>query len=266
MASRLTVLIPCKNERRNLRPCVESVRDLADEIIVADSGSTDGTLDIARSLGCRVIQRDYLNPASFKNWAIPQASHPWVLLMDADERMTPELAAEVREVVDRDPADKDGYWISFRSFFMGHELRYAGWNTAACRLIRRDRCRYPAGRIHEEMKLPPRRSGRLRHKFLHYSYWTYDDYLRKYSHYTRLGALDLFEAGRRATFASLCVRPMLRFLQMYVLRGGFLDGLPGLQICMLTAFFNTYMKQGRLWELHSAVPQPDPEEARQQAA
>jgi glycosyltransferase involved in cell wall biosynthesis len=259
MPNRLTVIIPCKNERKNLRLCVESVRPLADEIIVADSGSSDGTIEIARQLGCRVVEREYLNPASFKNWAIPQASHPWVLLVDADERMTLELAEEIRDVLRRNPPDKDGYWIGFRGFFMGHELRYAGWNTAACRLIRRDVCRYPEGRIHEEMDLPTSRTGRLKGQFLHYSYWTYDEYLRKYTHYTRLGAMDLHDRGRRATFGSLLVRPMLRFVQMYLLRGGFLDGLPGLQVCMLTAFFNTFMKQARLWELHSAHPQPDPE-------
>jgi glycosyltransferase involved in cell wall biosynthesis len=260
MSSKLTVLIPCKNERRNIRHCVESVQDLADEILVADSGSTDGTSAIARSLGCRIIEREYINPASFKNWAIPQASHPWVLIVDADERMTPELAEEIRAVVSGAAPQKDGYWINFRGFFMGHELRFAGWNTAACRLIRRGRVWYRAGRIHEEIDIEDEHAGRLRGRLLHYSYWTYDEYLRKYSHYTRLGALDLHDRGRRATFASLLIRPMLRFVHLYVIRGGFLDGLPGLQVCMLTAFFNTFMKQARLWEMHSALAPADDED------
>ena len=100
MTAKLTVLIPCKNERRNIRPCIESVRSVADEILIADSGSKDGTLDIVRDAGgCRIIEREYVHSANFKNWAIPQARHPWVLIVDADERVTDKLAAEIRQVL-----------------------------------------------------------------------------------------------------------------------------------------------------------------------
>ena len=99
MAERLTVIIPVKNERRNLRLCVESVRGLADEILVADSGSTDGTQELAQQLGCRLIERELIDFSNFKNWAIPQASHDWVLILDGDERITPELAAEIRQTL-----------------------------------------------------------------------------------------------------------------------------------------------------------------------
>src|SRR5688572_20307938 len=101
MPAKLSVLIPCKNERRNIRPCIESVQTIADEIVVADSGSTDGTLEIARDafLGsnaeCRIIEREYVNSADFKNWAIPQCKHEWVLLVDADERIPEALADEI---------------------------------------------------------------------------------------------------------------------------------------------------------------------------
>src|SRR6476660_7931302 len=100
MKTKLTVIIPCKDERRNIRPCIESIREVADEILIADSGSTDGTLDIVREMGgCRIIERDYINSANFKNWAIPQCQHEWVLVLDADERITAELSAEIREVL-----------------------------------------------------------------------------------------------------------------------------------------------------------------------
>ena len=100
MPEKLTVLIPCKNERLNIRPCVESVRGIADEVLIADSGSSDGTLDIVRELGdCRIIEREYIDSGNFKNWAIPQAAHPWVLIIDADERVTPELAAEIKRIL-----------------------------------------------------------------------------------------------------------------------------------------------------------------------
>ena len=95
----LSVIIPCKNERENIVACIASARQVADEVLVADSGSTDGTLEIARELGCRIIEREYGTSGDFKNWAIPQAAHEWVFILDADERITPELADEIRETI-----------------------------------------------------------------------------------------------------------------------------------------------------------------------
>ena len=95
MTTALTAIIPCKDEADNIEDCVLALRPLAAEILVADSGSTDGTISLARSLGCRVIEREYVHSGDFKNWAIPQASHEWVLLVDADERVTAELAPEI---------------------------------------------------------------------------------------------------------------------------------------------------------------------------
>src|SRR4051794_749152 len=99
MSSQLSVVIPCKNERDNIRACIASARQVADEILVADSGSTDGTLEIARELGCRIIEREYGTSGEFKNWAIPQAAHEWVFILDSDERITRELAKEIRDTL-----------------------------------------------------------------------------------------------------------------------------------------------------------------------
>src|SRR4029077_4810511 len=130
MSAKLTALIPCKNERRNIRPCIESVQDIADEILIADSGSTDGTLDVVRGLGgCRIIEREYVNSADFKNWAIPQARHEWVLVCDRDERVTPELAGEIQRLLSGEPAC-DGYSLRRDNFFLGHPIRHCGWNTS----------------------------------------------------------------------------------------------------------------------------------------
>src|SRR5687768_1641821 len=144
----LTVLIPCKNERRHLAECIASVRPVADEILVADSGSTDGSLEIARELGCRVIEREYVNSANFKNWAIPQANHEWVLVVDADERVTPELGAEIRSVL-ASGESHDAYLMRRDNFFLGHPIRYCDWNTPELtRLFRRDLGRYQERRVH----------------------------------------------------------------------------------------------------------------------
>jgi glycosyltransferase involved in cell wall biosynthesis len=260
MRARLTVLIPCRDERLNIRPCIESVRGLADEILVADSGSRDGTPEIARSLGARVIEREFGGYADFKNWAIPQAAHAWVLILDADERVTEPLAGEIRGVLADPPAHLDGYWVLRRTFFMGREIRHCGWNTDdVFRLIRRDVCRYRDTRVHEEIDLDPARAGRLKNRLLHYTYWSYDRYFDKYLSYTKLGAEDRWERGKRASWHGLLLRPFARFFQLYVLRLGFLDGLAGIQVCMLQSFFVTFVKQARLWEMEHALPQPDPE-------
>jgi (heptosyl)LPS beta-1,4-glucosyltransferase len=266
--SQLTVLIPCKNERLNIRPCIESARLVADEILVADSGSFDETRDIVREMGgCRLIEREFVNYSDFKNWAIPQARHPWVLILDADERITAEAAAEIREVLRNPDEQIDGYWVPRRTFFMGHEVRYSGWDTdALLRLIRRDRCRYKECRVHEEIVFQRQRTGHLRSPLLHYTYWTYDQYYEKYLRYVKWGAHDLWDKGRRCSTLGLLVRPFLRFFQLYVLRRGFLDGKVGIQSCMLQAFFVSFGKQARLWEMQHARPQPDPEAGRQRGS
>ncbi len=263
MRSKLTVLIPCKNERKNIRACIESIQDLADEILVADSGSTDGTLEIVREIGgCRIIEREYISHGNFVNWAIAHASHEWVYVVDADERPTERLKSDIRRVLEAPPENIDAYWVSFICFFLGHRLRFSRWNTNALRLVRRDKCRNGECRVHPEFEVPKHRTGRLRGGVLHYSLWNYDDYLRKYGDYTKRVAQDRWDRGKRAGGSSMLFRPFLRFFHLYVLKLGFLDGAAGLQVCMLTAFFNTFIKQGRLWEKEHAISQRDPEADR----
>ena len=260
MTAKLTALIPCKNERRNIRPCIDSVRGVADEILIADSGSTDGTLDIVRKMGgCRIIEREFIYPANFKNWAIPQCQHPWVLIVDADERVTPELAAEIRQVLARPDAGVDGYWIGRKNHFLGYHIAHCGWDRDdVLRLIRRDVARYGDRWVHEEIELPKSRVRRLNQPFDHYTAWSSDEYWTKQNRYASWGALNLRDEGQRVSLLSMFFRGPLRFLQLYLLRRGFLDGIPGLHICAYTAFYS-FMKQARLWELDHAKPQPDPE-------
>jgi glycosyltransferase involved in cell wall biosynthesis len=264
MRHKLTVLIPCKNERRNIRPCIDSLRRLADEILVADSGSSDGTLDIVREMGgCRIVEREYLDSGNFKNWAIPQAEHSWVLIVDADERVTDPLAAEVSRVL-ADPRC-DGYRIGRRNFFLGHEIKHCGWDhDAVLRLFRRDLGRYSDGGDHAEVGIPSGNVGRVKAKFLHYTYWSLEDYLRKFDRYTTLAAVAWRKQGWPDRFASLLLRAPLRFLYLYVIRLGFLDGAAGLVLCMLTAFYS-FTKVAKLWALNHGLPQPDPEAERKAA-
>lgn len=250
-SSKLTVLIPCKDEAHRIEDCIRSAMDIADEVLVADSGSTDETLDIVRRVGgCRIINREFVNYADFKNWAMGHAANPWVMILDADERLTPELGAEMREAIKSD--NHDGYWIRARYFFLGHEIRHGGWQTQKnMRLFRRDRCQYGVSRVHEFVEIDESKTAELSNPLIHYSIDSLDDYFSKYAKYTRLGAMDMWDKGKRASFFNMLVSPFLRFGWLYIVRRGFLDGAAGLQICMLQAFFVTFAKRARLWEMEN---------------
>jgi glycosyltransferase involved in cell wall biosynthesis len=256
---KLTVIIPCKNERKNIRPCIASVKLVADEVIVADSGSTDGTLDIVREVGgCRIIQREYVNSGNFKNWAIPQAAHPWVLIVDADERVTLPLAVEIGCLMNDAPRH-DGYHIYRANYFLGHRVRHGGWGSdKVLRLFRRDLGRYLGESDHAEIHVSSGSTGRLQARLEHFTYWSYDQYFQKLKRYTVQSAEAKHAAGKRASYARMLLSPPLRFLHCYIVRLGFLDGLLGLQISALTGM-SSFVKQIRLWELQHARTQPDPE-------
>ncbi len=245
----LTVIIPCKNEQHNIVACVESVRGIADEILLADSGSQDDTLSIARSLGVhRIIEREYVHSGDFKNWAIPQAAYPWVLIVDADERVTPELAAEIRQTLQA-PA-YDGYWIYRENYFQGHRIRFSGWQNDCClRLFRRDLGRYVGETDHAEVHVSSGRVGRLRHRLQHFTSSRVSHYLNKLQRYAELQAQLWYKQGKKPSVLKLLLIGPARFLQTYIIRRGFLDGIPGFEVCALTALYS-FLKQARLWELY----------------
>lgn len=264
MSTRITVLIPCKNERLNIRPCIASAASLADEILIADAGSTDGTLDIVRDVGgCRIIERDYLHAADFKNWAIPQATHQWVLLVDADERITPQLAAEIRRTLGRTSGEVDAYLVRRLDHYLGRRIRRCGWERdRVIRLFRRDACRYQPRWVHAEIDIDRKRVRRLREPMLRYATWTTDRYIEQLNRDAEWGALNSRDQSRRLSIASMMVVAPLRFLHLYLLKGGFLDGAPGFQVCMFAAFYS-FLTKAKQWEMQHAIPQPDPEAGRE---
>jgi glycosyltransferase involved in cell wall biosynthesis len=250
MPEKLTVLIPCKNETHNIRDCIESVRSVADEILVADSLSTDNTLEIVRGLGgCRIVEREFIDYADFKNWAIPQATHSWVLIVDADERVTPELAAEIREILAHDNPSLNAYRMRRDNFFLGRRIRHCGWNRSTIiRLFRRDACRYGSARVHEQLDVPADRVGTLCGKLLHYTCTSLTQFTEKQTRYAIVWAEDHHAAGRRTSLLGILARPFARFLQLYIFRGGILDGTAGLIVCWSNAFY-TFQKYADLWQL-----------------
>jgi (heptosyl)LPS beta-1,4-glucosyltransferase len=254
----ITAIIPCKDELPNIEACVNSLRGLVDEIIIADSGSTDGTLELVKSFpDCRVIEREYVNPSDFKNWAIPKATHGWILLLDADERVSPELFDEISAMKSSTLAHTSvaAYWIARSNFFMGKRIRYSGWqNDGVVRLFRRE-CRYELRQVHEEIDMTNIETGRLDHCLIHHTYRSFAHYLEKMQRYTTWGAQDAHQKGRLFRFTDLTLRPGVRFFRHYILKRGFLDGKMGFVLACLAAW-SVFLKYAKLMELQREPEQP----------
>ena len=259
MKEALTVLIPVKDEESNIRLCIESAWDIADEILIADSGSTDRTMEIAAQYEkVRIIEREYRTSGDFKNWAIPQSKHHWVLIIDADERVTESLGEEITEILTHGP-QADGFWIYRDNHFMGHRLRFGDARTdKVLRLFHRDKSHYAGPSDHGEVVVTSGRIATLKNRFKHYTVWDYDQVFKKFHRYTQLQAEQWHEKGRDASYFSLLIRPLFRFFREYILQGGILDGKKGLQLAWMAAFYS-FTKQARLWAINHAVEQPDPE-------
>lgn len=250
MTQLLTVLIPCKNESDQLAGCIASAKKVADEVLVADSGSSDGSLEIARALGCRVIERDYRTYGDFQNWAIPQAAHPWVLVLDSDERVPAALVSEIRRVLAA--PEHAGYTIPRRNHFLGHPIRFGPWMNDRClRLFHRDAGRYVGENDHAHAQLRNGTVGKLQEFLIHYTCTSYEQYLPKLHRYAAMQARIWHRQGRRTNGVQMLLRAPLRFAQGYIGRLGFLDGVAGLQVCALVAYLS-YLKHARLWELQHA--------------
>jgi len=254
----LSIMVPVKNEVLNLRACLESAR-WAEEVVVVDSGSSDGSLEIARAIADRVLEHEYANSAAQKNWALPQLAHRWVLIVDADERVTPALRAEIERVL-ADPARADGYWIYRDNHFLGKRIRGAGWQRdKVLRLFDRTKGAYQPLQVHAEVEVRGH-VGFLRERLFHDTYRDLDQYFEKFLRYTRWSAADLKSRGIRASGPRLFLRPIGRFLRQYLLEGGFRHGRHGLVLCMLAAF-SVFTKYARRWEDEARGEGPAPPDA-----
>lgn len=248
MREKLTVLIPCCNEEKNIMDCLESVK-WADEIFVIDSFSADKTVEIAKKYTSRVLQHEYVNSAAQKNWAIPQAANEWVLIVDSDERVTPALREEIEKALSSD-TEYDGYYIPRKNFFLGKEVKYGGWgyeNDLNMRLFRRDRAKYEEKEVHADIVINGR-AGKLNEPFLHYSYHSLEQYMEKMKRYTDWAASDVLKKRKKIGVSSLLFRPFFTFFKMYVLKFGFFDGVRGIILALLSSYY-VYIKCAKAWEM-----------------
>ena len=277
----ISILIPAKNEAANIRDCIESAR-FADEIVVVDSGSVDGTQEIARSLGAQVVNFTWNRQLpKKKNWALAHVTwkHEWVFILDADERITPELAGELQAIAALPAPPCDGYYVNRRFWFLDGWLMHCGyypsWNL---RFFRHHLGRYEQftgvndtqsgdNEVHEHVILNGC-SGQLRHEMEHYAFPTIAIWVEKHNRYSNwearltestAGAAEASQAAITPALARkrhlkqlasrLPFRPTLRFVYHYLLRGGFLDGYRGYVFCRLMGFYE-FMSVTKTAELH----------------
>jgi glycosyltransferase involved in cell wall biosynthesis len=245
----LSVAVIALNEEERLRPCLESVV-WADEIVVVDGGSTDKTVAIAREFTDRVSFRAWTGYGPQKNFALERCTGDWILSLDADERVPEPLREELVATLRREPAET-GFRLARRNQFLGQWMRHGGlYPDWQLRLFRRGRARFSERAVHESASVDGR-VGRLRTPLLHESYRSVGDFLQRANRYSDLAGAELAAAGRGGRLRDLTWRPLGRFLGMYVLRAGFLDGWRGLVLACLYAHY-VFVRGAKARELGAA--------------
>ena len=259
----ISVCIITLNEEAHIKAACDSV-SWADEIVVVDSGSTDRTREIAVECGARVLHNPWPGFAAQKQFAVDQASHEWILSLDADERVTRELRDSIEAVLTKPEGENaaDGYLISRRAFYMGRWIRGGGWYPdRQLRLYRKSMGRWQGAHIHETVKMSiEARIGTLPGDLLHYTVRNAGEHNRMIGErYAPLGARQMFEQGRRTSALKIATIGPTTFIRSFILKAGFRDGLAGLSIATFAAH-HAFLKHLELWELQNGENANQPTE------
>jgi glycosyltransferase involved in cell wall biosynthesis len=251
----ISVIVVAKNEAHDIPDCIASVRGWCREVIVFDSGSTDGTPDLCRSLGARVFETDWPGDGPQKNRALAQAQGEWVLCLDADERIGPELRDELLRTL---PGTAHAAFSSPRlSSFCGRDMRHGDWwPDRIVRVFRRGKARFTDVRTHTHPVVEGT-TGALSHPILHRAIPELGESLDKMNLYSTEGAKTLFERGKRASFGRALLSGAWAFVRMYVMKLGFLDGRHGFMLAVLSAE-GTYYRYLKLWLMREEAPPAAP--------
>ena len=244
----LSAVLITKNAASQLSLCLRSVT-FCDEILVVDSGSSDGTVELAKQLGARVIEAEWRGFGPMKQFAVEQAKNDWVLCIDADERISDDLQRNIKSAIAVSPSPTFRAWRFARcNRFMGRYLKHGeGYPDWSLRLFDRRAAHWSADAVHEKV-IASAGIGSLQGDLLHDTAETLESYLTKQNRYTTLAAEAAVAAGRRASVLQLLLSPLLRFVKFYVLRAGFLDGAPGL-VHILIGCHNSFAKYAKMLAL-----------------
>lgn len=245
--SKISAIIITYNEEKNIKRCLSNI-DWVDEIVVADSGSTDDTKKIASEFTPRIFDIKWEGFGKAKNFAKDKASYPWIISVDADEVVTEDLRKKIQTITESEDS-LDGYYIPRKSNFLGKWIK-GGWHPDyVLRLFKKDKAKFSDSKVHEKVELNGK-IGYLKNPLLHYTDPNFDHYLEKLNRYTSLGAEQLFKEGKKAKVLDLIFRPSATFFKMYLMKRGFLDGGYGFILAVSSAF-QVFSKYVKLWHLHS---------------
>ena len=245
---KLSVGIITLNEEKIIEKTLKSVEAIADEIIIVDSNSSDKTIEIAKSFGAKVFIEDWKGFGPQKNSVIEKCNGDWILLIDADEELSEGLVQKIKGIVNGKD-DYNVYKINRSSVCFGKRIRYGGWsNQYAVRLWKKNSVKVNDNFVHEDY-LTKESIGFIKENINHYSYLSLEDYLSRFNRYTTLGAEEYYKRGKKAGVFSIVINPIFKFLRMYIIRLGFLDGLEGLLLSILSANY-TMVKYYKLLEMN----------------
>ena len=246
---KITAVIITQNEERNIGRCIESLQGVADEVVVVDSGSTDGTEAICRAAGVHFEHHNWAGYSGQKNYANSLATHPWLLSIDADEALSPELRATLLRLKEVGLEKDVAYSVNRLNNYDGQWIHHCGWYPdARVRLWHKGIAEWD-GLVHEELRYTvPVRYQKLKGDLLHYSFSSFEDFSRRQTHYASLAARKAHEAGKKTSAIGVWLHPGWTFFRNYILKGGFLDGHNGYIICRMSAFY-TFLKYAQLREL-----------------
>lgn len=230
------------NEELNLPRAIESLR-CCDEILIVDSGSTDRTVEIAEKFGARVIEANWRGYAGQKNYASEQATHDWILSIDADEALSEDLEGEIWQLKKNGP-DCDAYTVPRLAQYLGRWILYSGWYPdRKMRLFDRAKARWVGDYVHESV-ISTGRVGQLQGNLLHYTCGSLSEHLKTMDRYTTLAAEEVVARKKRVTFRHLLIDPLWTFFKTYILQRGFLDGTEGLAIAYMASLY-TFLKYAK---------------------
>lgn len=249
--NQISAVVITYNEEDKIERALLSLQKVSDEIVVVDSYSSDATPQICYRYTDRFIQRSWEGYRVQKQFATEQASHEWILNLDADEMLSPDLTQEILHWKN-ERSTYSGYLLPRKTFFMGKWITHTTWYPdCQLRLFRRSSGSWKGGRVHESFRVDGP-TGRLNGEIYHYTYSSFSEYLQQLENFSSLAAQDYFDRGKKVTWFQICFDPAAIFLKNYFFRLGFMDGIPGLCVSML-ASVSTLFKYLKLWELQSNV-------------